>query len=113
MDVTSSAIPSPSTRTDSAITIRRNPRSRPDDIKASPTKAGRESIRVRRTPAYLRDQDGGTALPRNCAGPQPLAGEQVAGLLLRDRDLSASFSHNHVSTKCLSSSEPTATFAMD
>jgi hypothetical protein len=31
-------------------------------------------------------------------GPQPLAGEQVAGLLLRDPDLNPCFSHDHVLT---------------
>jgi hypothetical protein len=43
-------------------------------------------------------------LPRpliGCGGPQPLAGEQVAGLLLRDPDLNPCFSHDHVFTKCL------------
>ena len=38
-----------------------------------------------------------------CRGPQPPAGEQVAGLPLRDPDLNACFSHDHVFTKCLSS----------
>jgi len=35
-------------------------------------------------------------------GPQPLAGKSVARLLLRDRDLNACFSRDHVLTKCLS-----------
>ena len=41
-------------------------------------------------------------------GPQPLAGKQVARLLLRDRDLNACFSRDHVFTKCLSSFALTA-----
>jgi hypothetical protein len=41
--------------------------------------------------------------PCGCGGPQPLAGKQVARLLLRDRDLNACFSRDHVFTKCLSS----------
>jgi len=43
-----------------------------------------------------------------CEGPQPLAGKQVARLLLRDRDLNACFSRDHVFTKCLSSFALTA-----
>ena len=31
-----------------------------------------------------------------CGGPQPLAGKQVARLLLRDRDLNVCFSHDHI-----------------
>jgi hypothetical protein len=43
-----------------------------------------------------------------CGGPQPLAGKQVARLLLRDRDLDACFSRDRVFTKCLSSFALTA-----
>ena|SRR6266851_5584727 len=35
-------------------------------------------------------------------GPQPPAGEQVAGLLLRDPGLNPCFSNDHVFTKCVS-----------
>jgi len=45
---------------------------------------------------------------RGCGGPQPLAGKQVARLLLRDRDLNACFSRDYVFTKCLSSFALTA-----
>ncbi len=41
----------------------------------------------------------------HCGGPQPLAGEQVAGLLLRDPDLSLCSGHDHGFTKSLSSFE--------
>src|SRR6266581_8608304 len=43
----------------------------------------------------------GPALLVQIKGPQPLAGEQVAGLLLRDPGLNPCFSHGHVFTKCL------------
>ncbi len=41
-----------------------------------------------------------------CGGLQPLAGEQVAGLLLRDPDLNPCFSHDHVFAKCLRTGRP-------
>src|SRR5262249_62093046 len=42
------------------------------------------------------------------AGPQPPAGEQVTGLLLRDPDLNPCLSHDYVITECFSSCALTA-----